>query len=346
MSKKFDRNHEASIQKFRFVVQLAFVMLCIWIGIEFFLFVRYLDSGGHTLFVQRPPGAEAFLPISALMSVYYFFLTGDIHDAHPAGFFIFIAVIFVSFIFGKSFCSWICPVGFLSEMLGEVGQKIMGRRLKVPRWLDYPLRGVKYFLLGFFALAIFTMTAASLHAFLGGNYNRMADIKMYLFFADLSKTAAIVLTILAICSIFFRGFWCRYLCPYGALLGIIGLLSPHKIKRNPDTCTDCGKCAAVCPAFIKVDQVKTVISDECVSCLNCVDVCPIADTLNVQNVITRRKRSKRVMALAIVGLFLCILAVARISGNWDNGVPVEQYLYHYPYIESYGHPTSINQNNP
>ena len=72
---------------------------------------------------------------------------------------------------------------------------------------------------------------------------------MYYFFAEITPFALTVIVGLVLLSIPIRGFWCRYLCPYGALLGILSLLSPQKIKRNPTTCIDCGKCAKVCPVI-------------------------------------------------------------------------------------------------
>ncbi len=77
----------------RLVVQVSFAALCIWIGIEFYFFVEYLESGGATGAAYRPPGVEGFLPISSLMSLYYFLLTGNIHAAHPAGMFILFGVV-------------------------------------------------------------------------------------------------------------------------------------------------------------------------------------------------------------------------------------------------------------
>ena len=83
MAKEYIRNNEKPIQKYRLIVQALFVLICLWIGIEFYFFVEFLESNGTSTFVERPPGAEAFLPISALMSIYYFVQTGIIHHAHP-----------------------------------------------------------------------------------------------------------------------------------------------------------------------------------------------------------------------------------------------------------------------
>lgn len=339
---------DGKIQKIRFAVQIAFALLCLWIGIEFHLFVKYLESGGTATFFERPPGAEAFLPISSLMSLKYFFLTGEIHSLHPAGFFIFIAIVVVSIVFGKAFCGWICPFGLLSESIADFGDKIIkrifGKTLTMPRFLDYPLRSLKYLLLGFFAyVVLISMDEIALRVFLDNDYNLLSDIKMYYFFANISQFAFIVVSVLFILSIFIRNFWCRYLCPYGALLGFIGLFSPNKITRNDESCIDCSLCAKVCPSKIKVDKVKTVVSDECISCLHCIDVCPVKETLEMKNKAAGLVVSKKVTAILIVAIFVLITGIGMISGNWQNNIDKNEYLEKFKLIESVGHPTSVEE---
>jgi polyferredoxin len=282
------------------------------------------------------------------MSVYYFVQTGIIHHAHPAGFFIFLAVVTISLVFGKSFCSWICPVGTLSEYIGEFGDKVQRKLFKkvyrFPGWLDYPLRSLKYLLLGFFVYSIFyTMTLYALGAFLDSPYNLISDVKMYYFFAEISPLALKIILILFVLSIFVRNFWCRYLCPYGALLGIASLLSPNKVHRNQATCIDCNLCTRVCPSQIKVDRISTVISDECTTCMNCADVCPVADTLELKNIITRKRFRKSYLAAAITVIFLLFLSLGMLTGNWQNDIPKQTYLKLHKKMDSLGHPRSPDE---
>ncbi|OGU28523.1 MAG: ferredoxin [Ignavibacteria bacterium GWA2_35_9] len=339
--KKIIRNKEKPVQKYRFYVQLAFGLLCLWIGVEMFLFIQYLESGGTIGFFNRPPGVDGFLPISSMMSFYLFLMTGELHLAHPAGVFIFFGIILMSLVVGKSFCSWLCPVGFLSELIGDFGQKIFKKKIKLPKFLDYPLRTLKYLMLGFlFYSVFFLMSTLAVKSFLDSPYNLVSDIKMYYFFADISGFSLIVITFLFLLSIPVRNFWCRYLCPYGALLGILNFLSPTKIKRNPVSCTDCGLCNKACPSFIKVDKVKTVLSDECTSCFNCIDACPVADTLDLKSVFpVKKKINKRYAAIGIVSIFLIVTGIGMFSGKWGNNISKEKYLMHYKNMNSYGHPT-------
>jgi polyferredoxin len=339
--KKIIRNIEKPIQKYRFYVQIAFALLCLWIGIEMFLFIQYLESGGTTSFYNRPPGVDGFLPISSMMSFYLFLTTGEPHAAHPAGIFIFSGIVLMSLAVGKSFCSWLCPVGFLSELIGDFGEKIFKKKIKLPKILDYPLRSLKYLMLGFlFYSVFFLMSTLAVKSFLDSPYNLVSDIKMFYFFADISRFALIIISILFLLSIVIRNFWCRYLCPYGALLGILNFLSPTKIKRNPVSCIDCGLCAKACPSFLKVDKVKTVLSDECTSCFNCIDACPVADTLDLKLILPVKKEiNKRYAAIGIVSIFMIITGIGIFTGKWDNNISKEEYLQHYKYMNSYGHPT-------
>lgn len=334
--KKIVKNDIKKIQPVRFAVQSAFLLLVLWIGIEFWLFVNSLAPESAE-FYNRPPGVDGFLPISALMTLWYWIQSGKINMVHPSALFIFTAIVGVSLYAGKAFCSWLCPIGTISEMIAEFGEKITGKRITVPKWLDWPLRSLKYLLLGFFLMAIIPMSVMQLQMFLNSPYNKVADIKLFNFFLELSTTGFVIILLLFIFSTLIRGFWCRYLCPYGALLGITGLFSPVKISRNPVSCIDCGLCAKACPSSIKVDKVTRVISDECSLCLSCVDVCPVKDTLFQQNVITKRKRTSFATAAGIVILFTGITGLAILTGFWHNNVTAEEYRELNQIIDLIGH---------
>ena len=192
---------------------------------------------------------------------------------------IFLAFALISLLFKKSFCAWLCPIGTLSEQLWRAGRRFFGRSLRLPRWADIPLRGLKYLLLGFFGFFIATMSADALESFMDSPYGMVADVKMLNFFRDIGLTALVTIALLALLSMLLQNFWCRYLCPYGALLGLVSLFSPFKIRRDAEDCIDCGKCARACPAGLHVDQLVQIRSAECTACMECVAVCPAEHAL-------------------------------------------------------------------
>lgn len=321
-------------QFLRSTVQIAFALLCVWIGIEFHLFMEWGLSGGEGAAPPRPPGAEGFLPISALITFSYWLSTGMIAMIHPAAMFILLAVAGVSLLVKKSFCSWLCPVGTLSESLWMLGKRLTGRTFDAPRWLDYPLRSLKYLLLLFFVVSIASMDTAALRNFLFSPYHRMADVKMYLFFAQISAFALWTIIILMLLSVVVRNFWCRFLCPYGALLGIIGWLSPMKITRTKATCIDCELCTKACPSNIRVHTARRVWSDECTSCLACVQACPARDTLEVRARRRGRAVPSWVVGTLVAGVFVAVTGLAMLAGTWQNSVGTGEYQRRFRQLDS------------
>nr|WP_320133395.1 4Fe-4S binding protein [uncultured Holophaga sp.] len=320
-------------QLIRHTVQAALVFLCLWIGVEFALFMRWGMSGSTAHYVPRPPGAEGFLPISALMSLRQWAQTGHYTTIHPAGLTLLLAILAISLLFKKGFCGWLCPVGTLGEALAALGRRLLGRNLHTPRWLDWPLRLVKYLLLALFLWAIMGMNLKALEAFLGSPYNRMADLKMYLFFARLSGFALGVILVLAALSVLVEGVWCRYLCPYGALLGLLGMLSPLKVRREASTCIDCKACTRACPSRIPVHRLARVRTDECNACLRCVDACPVKATLALEAPGRKAVDGLRLGAL-ILGLFMVLCGLAMVSGRWQNAIPRDEYQRRIPELDS------------
>jgi len=334
-NRRFKPRKRFSTRRLRFWAQMFAAMITLWIGVEFVRFVQYLESGGNSVTAPtRPPGVEAFLPISGLISLRDWFVTGMLNSIHPASMIILLVIILTAFLFKKGFCGWVCPVGFISEMIGNIGDRIVrllgiNRRLKSPRLLDYPLRSLKYILLGFFVYAVFfAMSATAIQQFVASPYNKVADVKMLEFFADIDSFALWTIAILFVLSIFIRGFWCRYFCPYGALLGLVSLLGSGKVRRNADKCIDCARCAKVCPSFIKVDQITSVVSDECSGCLDCVDVCPVNGALETYIGGSRRRISAKVWAIAFIVVFWGTLFIFKTAGPWKNSITAQEYQYH------------------
>ena len=324
-------------QQIRHWVQGAFAILNAWLGVQFYLWVRYFERGGKGLYVPRPSGVEGWLPIAGLMNTKFFFSTGRVPAIHPAAMFLFMAFILMSLLFKKTFCSWLCPVGALSEQLWIAGQKLFGRTFRLPRWVDIPLRGLKYLLLGFFVFAVGAMSAAALEDFMFTPYGIVADVKMLNFFREIGVTALVVIALLTLISMLVQNFWCRYLCPYGALMGLVSLASPMKIRRDADLCIDCGKCARACPSGLHVDRLVQIRSAECTACMECVAVCPAQDAL--QFALPPRKNrthaqrwvGRAASPAAVASILACIffgaVLMARATNHWRTNIPRDAYMH-------------------
>jgi polyferredoxin len=337
-----------SSQKTRRIAQWLFVALNGWLGVQFLLWVRYCERGGEGFNVPRPAGAEGWLPIAGLMNTKYLLLTGHVPAIHPAAMVLFIAFLLMSLLLKKAFCSWLCPVGTLSELLCTVGRKVFGRNLRLPKWLDIPLRGLKYLLLGFFIFVIGAMSAEAIHDFMSTPYGLVADVKMLNFFRDIGQTAAIVIALLVLLSMLVQNFWCRYLCPYGALLGLASIFSPAKIRRDAEACIDCGKCSKVCPSHLPVDQLVQIRSAECTACMACVAACPAQDALQFSLVPRKapssserwRRRAIRpaTFAAVLACIFFALVLVAKTTGHWSTNLPREMYIDLVSHANDAAHP--------
>jgi polyferredoxin len=229
------RSFIGSFSPIRRWCQIIFLAIVFAIGIQFALFVFQLESG-ILPDVDRPPGVEAFLPISVLVSLKHLIYTKTINDIHPSGLVIFLIICVTALVVKKGFCSWVCPFGLFSDILAKNHSLLFFRSLKLPQWADIPLRGLKYLLAGFFIYFIFyKMPVAAIEQFIHSPYNRFADIKMLAFFTDISATGPTVIFNLIGLSFLIPYFWCRYLCPYGAILGILGfsLKTSGQTTRKP-----------------------------------------------------------------------------------------------------------------
>ena len=335
-------------QRIRHLVQGTFLALNGWIGFEFYLWVRYFERGGRGVYLPRPAGVEGWLPIAGLMNAKFFVITGRVPAIHPAAMYLFLGFMLMSALFKKAFCAWLCPVGTVSEALWKLGRKLFNGNLRVPRWLDLSLRSFKYALLGLFLAAVIFMSADALESFMQTPYGLVVDVKMMNFFRDMSITAAVIIGAIVVMSMLVKNFWCRYLCPYGALLGLASLLSPVKIRRDQEACIDCGKCARACPAHLPVDQLEQIHSVECSACMACVASCPAQDalqfTLPPRNVPSstarwhRRTVGPAAVAAVLAYIFFGAVLLARTTNHWQTKIPRSVYMQLVPHAHELSHP--------
>lgn len=325
---KLPWNDWRNASTWRRATQLLLLAINIYIGITFYYWVRFYETGGATLYLPRPGGIEGWLPIAGLMNIRYTLETGLLPPLHAPAMLLLTAFMLISLLLKKSFCSWLCPIGTLSELIADIGKKLFGHNFRVPRWLDIPLRGLKYLLLSFFLYISLSMPAQGIQYFLMSAYGIIIDVKMLDFFRHTGTITLLSVALLVVVSLFIRNAWCRYLCPYGTLLGLLSLLSPVKIRRNAQTCIDCGKCAQNCPSRIPVDRLIQVRSVECTGCMTCVESCPVASTLSFSLKTPTGSADKNrwalsgmTMTLLVLGILFTMVALAMLLGVWESPVP-------------------------
>ena len=122
---------------------------------------------------------------------------------------------------------------------------------------------------------------------------------------DLLTTYVIGLAVLVVSlvgSLVYDRFFCKYLCPTGALLGLLSRVSFLNIRRDADACIDCGRCDKACMMNVEVATADVVRSSECISCNECVNACPVPGALKVT-----APGGARATALAATGVVVALM---------------------------------------
>ncbi len=181
-------------------------------------------------------------------------------------------ILLIALIFGRAVCGFLCPFGLIQELLN----KIPSPKIFLPKKF---LR-VKYFLLITFVLILpfasglpafceFICPAGTLEAGLPliATHEEFRNVLGKLF----ALKIFILLAVIIGCVVVHR-FFCRVLCPLGAIYGLLNRYSFYQIKFAEDKCIGCGRCKKNCP--LDLDPTKEFDSAECVRCGRCKKICP------------------------------------------------------------------------
>ncbi|WP_207910899.1 4Fe-4S binding protein [Caldanaerobacter subterraneus] len=272
------RMHKKKIH-IRTLIQIFFFILILLISIN-----KTLSEKGISIPYIPTASLHALCPFGGVVTIYQYLTTGTfIQKIHESSFVLMIIGFIIAILFGPLFCGWICPFGTFQEFIGKLGKKIFKKRFNnfVPYKYDKYLRYLRYFV---FAWVLYATIVAGKLIF--------QDVDPYyalfnFWNGEIAVGSIVILFITIILSLFIERPWCKYLCPYGAVLGIFNLIRIFPIKRNNKTCINCKMCDRNCPMNIKVSE-KTIIRDhQCISCLKCTSEysCPINNTVTIESII-------------------------------------------------------------
>lgn len=176
--------------------------------------------------------------------------------------------ILVALFLGRVFCSWICPISFFSELMDRIYRLLKGKKRTYDK-LTIPKRTLWFALIGEILLAM--IIAAPIFVFLSPPGLVGREIMMLVFFKRFAIEGVVIFIVLGL-HLFSRRFFCRYLCPLGALLAFIGSKRKLVISRNESVCMNCKLCDKVCPMDLKPSEYGRA-SIYCWNCGECVDTC-------------------------------------------------------------------------
>lgn len=257
-------------------IQIFFFLLVALIAIN-----HTLAESGRSIPFLSNASMHALCPFGGVVSIYQLATTGTfVQKVHESSFILMIIAFITAILFGPAFCGWICPLGSVQEWFGKLGRKIFKNRYNqfVPVGLDRVLRYTRYAVLAW----VLYMTAIS-----GQLIFAEVDPYFALFnfwTGEVAIGGLIVLAATLLLSLFVERPWCKYACPYGAVLGITNLFRIFKIKRAPSTCINCGLCTKQCPMNIDVARKGAIKDHQCISCLECTSeaACPVPETVTLK----------------------------------------------------------------
>ncbi|UCE44281.1 MAG: 4Fe-4S binding protein [Candidatus Bathyarchaeota archaeon] len=211
--------------------------------------------------------------------------------------------VLIAVVLGRSLCGWVCPFGFIQDLMAYVKKKPTEFSLRTHQ----SMLNVKYFILGV-TLFVSVTLAVSLAMGVGQSYEAAIGIFAPAPFNALSPSDTlfailprivlkvwfgvavegvllspllwarfVILGVFLVLAAYVPRSWCRYACPHGALLAILNRFSFLGLKRDPVKCTKngCRICVEVCPMKIRILELpwEKFTDPECIYCLKCVDEC-------------------------------------------------------------------------
>ena len=213
--------------------------------------------------------AERWCPFGGVEALYTYAHEGSmICSLGTSNFYILGGVVLMTLLVRRAFCSYMCPIGTIAEWLRGLAQRVGVPEVRVSGAADRALSLLKYVVLGL--ILYFTWRAGEL--LFRGFDPCYALISRH--GVDISFWAYVVAGTIVVVSLAVMLPFCRWFCPFAAVLHLFSAVGLGRIKRDEAACTGCRACARACPMAIPVDRLAQVTAPRCTSCMNCIDACP------------------------------------------------------------------------
>ncbi|MBI9013802.1 MAG: 4Fe-4S binding protein [Clostridiales bacterium] len=266
------------IKKLRLFVQIFFFVFLVLVVLN-----HQLEESGSSIPLIPSISLHAICPFGGVETASTLLLYGSyIPKLHQSTLVIFALVFLSSILFGPILCGYICPLGSIQEWIGKIGRKLFKKKYNhfVPEKLDKSLRYLRYISL----IAVVYLTGKTLTLIFLDVDPYYALMNFYT--GEVAIGALITLTVTLLLSLFVERPWCKYACPYGALLGLTNLIRLFSIKRKEATCVNCHLCDNVCPMNIEVSKKQSIRDHQCISCHECTsdEHCPIPETVMIESI--------------------------------------------------------------
>ncbi len=285
-----------------------------WVTLGSFLTFVISATALHTLGYVGP-SIHALCPYGGLESLLSLIVVGTFLKRIVIGTFVlFGTTILLAIFMRRSFCGQICAFGGLQEFFGKLGAKLFKKRPVMPKALDRVLRYLKYVVLA--VTVAMAWITGELWITPYDPFNALGHLADFQELLTSYLIGFIVLVVTLLGSLVYDRFFCKYLCPAGALYGLIGKASPYAVRVEQATCIQCGKCSRACPMNIDVMNAKNgrVTDIECINCNECITACPVQD--GIYTGYSKKIRIHPILAtvLALV-LFFAPMGIAAATGN-------------------------------
>ena len=287
--------------------------------------IRWVTLGSLLVFVLAAtmlhtlgyvaPSIHAICPYGGLESMLSLVAVGTFLKRIVIGTFVlFGSTMLLSLAMRRSFCGQICALGALQEFFGKIGQKLFHKRLTVPKKLDGVLRYLKFVVLA--VTVAMAWITGELWITPYDPFNALGHLADFNALTTSYLIGFIVLIISLLGSVVYDRFFCKYLCPAGALYGAVGKASPYAVRVDENTCIQCGKCNRACPMNVDVMNAKNgrVTSMECINCNECVAACPVQGAIHTG--FSKKAKIHPILATVLaLALFFVPMGIASLTGD-------------------------------